>query len=884
MRTEGFRGALLSTLVIASLVALVISVSVSEVSVPKQPFILKLGKNENKVREENIVKVTEWRDSENKKPTLYHEIVVSPFKVELVYQSKFIRALTPGPSFEVFYVLVNSALYPFLENHLVRYAEDVAYGTCMSVSIFSGSWGAPENVRSFLKNGLCDNLVGALLIGNISAAWFEIENDHGEYGYKNFPTDLYYMDLTGTWIDSDNNGIFDNHVWDNIPDIYIGRLKADILNDNEITLLRGYFDKNHNYRTGNLILPRRALVYVDDDWYYWADEWSEDVGLVYETRTLVNDKEVTRALDYKQRLTQEYEWVSLFAHSSSWSHSFQYNNGQNWDSVSYSEIHLLDPKASFYNLYSCSAARYTESDYIGGWYIFANTYGLAVIGSTKIGSMLYFHDFYEPLSWGKNLGQSFKEWFTLHGWTSRDWFYGMVILGDPTLKVSYRVELRDENGNFVSGYDIIQPAIDSASPGYTIIVDPGTYEENLIVDVYNLTIRSSGGADETIVKTPNPGNSAFWVITDNVTIDGFTVKDVTNGGPKAGILVDNADNCNVLNNIAENNYYGILLQYSDNNRIYHNNLINNTNQAHDNGTNYWDDGYPSGGNYWSDYAGVDNYWGENQNIPGGDGIGDTPYDIPMGTNQDRYPLMNPVSKGVEVSILPSYQSAPPEATLAYTVTVTNTGNVIDNYDLSVGDNASWGPSVSPESLIVLPGTSDNAMLRVTVPENAVPSTEDSMTVTVTSQTDNTVSDNDLCMAHVLSPKAEFSLTTLYKVSLDVNLYLENGSKLVVKFYTYGDAFENENVFWSGTTPTHVEKNESVPHPEGIGVKKVRLNLTTDNTENVISTIASFVVRRDDLFGRIMAIKGEWPYASPDERNALFNEIMDIKGQWPYAPT
>jgi len=100
-------------------------------------------------------------------------------------------------------------------------------------------------------------------------------------------------------------------------------------------------------------------------------------------------------------------------------------------------------------------------------------------------------------------------------------------------------------------------------------------------------------------------------------------------------------NNTVINNTVENNDCGIGLTNSDNNYIYHNNLINNT--AFDFGSNYWDDGYPSGGNYWSDYAGLDNYRGENQDIPGSDGIGDTPYNISGGNNKDRYPLMFPYS-------------------------------------------------------------------------------------------------------------------------------------------------------------------------------------------------------------------------------------------------
>ena len=137
-----------------------------------------------------------------------------------------------------------------------------------------------------------------------------------------------------------------------------------------------------------------------------------------------------------------------------------------------------------------------------------------------------------------------------------------------------------------------------------------------------------------------------------------------------------------------------------------------------------------------------------------------------------------------------------------------------------------------------------------------------------------------------SGTAVISLLDLYTLNVEKILDLNLGSKLVVKFYTYTDAFENENVIDNFTTPPtwHVEENENARHPEGIGTKKARLDLTTDNTEDVISTIATFVATKDVLFARIRAIKGRWPYASPSEKDNLFAEIRGIKGQWPYAPT
>jgi parallel beta-helix repeat protein len=88
----------------------------------------------------------------------------------------------------------------------------------------------------------------------------------------------------------------------------------------------------------------------------------------------------------------------------------------------------------------------------------------------------------------------------------------------------------------------------------------------------------------------------------------------------------------IRNNVLRNNVNGVYIYQSNvtNNRIYHNDFIDNTVQATDSyGTNIWDNGYPSGGNYWKDYTGED---------LNNDGIGDTPYSF--ANKQDNYPLMN----------------------------------------------------------------------------------------------------------------------------------------------------------------------------------------------------------------------------------------------------
>ena len=128
-----------------------------------------------------------------------------------------------------------------------------------------------------------------------------------------------------------------------------------------------------------------------------------------------------------------------------------------------------------------------------------------------------------------------------------------------------------------------------------------------------------------------------------------------------GIQLGFCDNNTIVNNsLDSNNWYGAWLYGSYDNLICSNNFDNNTFQAFDhNGANRWNNSYPEGGNYWNDYTGSDNFNGPGQDIAGGDGIGDLPYNDTTGqgiaggsSSEDKFPLMSPVYIGDYIPHLP----------------------------------------------------------------------------------------------------------------------------------------------------------------------------------------------------------------------------------------
>jgi parallel beta-helix repeat protein len=108
------------------------------------------------------------------------------------------------------------------------------------------------------------------------------------------------------------------------------------------------------------------------------------------------------------------------------------------------------------------------------------------------------------------------------------------------------------------------------------------------------------------------------------------------GCSETGVELSWCINNSVFENTISNNNYGLEIWSSHSNQIYHNNFINNKINAYATKANP-DDEFDNTwyadekGNYWSDYTGLD---------LDDDLIGDTPYDIPNGEeNQDYYPLM-----------------------------------------------------------------------------------------------------------------------------------------------------------------------------------------------------------------------------------------------------
>jgi len=226
--------------------------------------------------------------------------------------------------------------------------------------------------------------------------------------------------------------------------------------------------------------------------------------------------------------------------------------------------------------------------------------------------------------------------------------------------------------------------IDSAEIGHVIYAH-GTSGNEITVHISGFKIQDANGLgyDCIALSYVNDGtiNNNILKYSDNSngiqldhcignTINGNQITDNGGAGISLTLSTNNIIHTNVIqsnqkgiyvylssnnnqiysNTISDSNQYGAYVRQSINNKFYLNDFTNNEQNAQDANNNEWDNGYPSGGNSWDDYEGIDEFSGQNQDDPGSDELGDIPYDIPGGNNQDRYPLGEFVNQDPEAYI------------------------------------------------------------------------------------------------------------------------------------------------------------------------------------------------------------------------------------------
>lgn len=321
-------------------------------------------------------------------------------------------------------LVVDIELSPSLDNVIDQYVYDLSNMGC-TVNIFYWQNGTALDLKDILINYYEEkNIDGAFFIGDLPTSWYEL---WGFGQQEEFPCDLFFMDLDAEWQDTDNDGIFDYHSTLGL-DIYVSRIAGTSKE------LEQYFEKVHMYRMNELNLDGGAYIFKDNDWASFNKGSNFELDKIFNSIKIVESLTDSIRPNYISELTNSgatfiYQWIHSYPPILAIEDQGTYEYLNTIDITSYNF------KGLFFNLFNCSASRFTEEN-IAMSYLVKTNYGLATIGSTKVGANYYPDVFHKVLSENGTWGEAFKAWYNTFGITDDKWFMGMVILGDPTLVVS----------------------------------------------------------------------------------------------------------------------------------------------------------------------------------------------------------------------------------------------------------------------------------------------------------------------------------------------------------------------------------------------------------------------------------------------------------------
>jgi hypothetical protein len=372
-------------------------------------------------------------------------------------------------------VVVEDGLYPSIKTKLQRLIAGLqAEGWTVLLNRFGA--GTPQNLRSYFRTRSREitkgGLAGALLIGDIPYVIYELNQtwDGTYYEYEDFPCDLFYMDVDGSWSDAKTDGVvqpgngkYDTRSGDIGLEIWVGRMRTANLSclGAEAAVLNNYFEKDLAYRAGKLVTAPAALVYNDDDWGGMATGDQTNMKKILSNAPAVGDAEATTAADYKtRRLPANLEFIATRSHGWPGGHGYYRNSKADFESVVCGDYQTINPKALFYSFFVCSGCDFAVPDNLGGVAAFNKQSGLLAYGSTKTGGIWADGLFFDTLAAGGSFGAAFVAWFNKvqadYASLVARWWYGMVLIGDASLRPSV----------WVSG--TIKTETGAAAPGVTV--------------------------------------------------------------------------------------------------------------------------------------------------------------------------------------------------------------------------------------------------------------------------------------------------------------------------------------------------------------------------------------------------------------------------------
>jgi hypothetical protein len=403
------------------------------------------------------------------------------------------------------HVIVDERLAAPLQEELARFESDlVREGYTVEIESLPAASSMPPDIKAAIRARWqrTPSLSGVILVGGFAAPLFNKPARQGDPYWHDHLADFYYMDVDGVWRDTDGDGVLDRHAafdgnavlralsWVSeraLPildrrkaEFWVSRIRADTLGQlgDEMSLYRGYFSRNHAYRSGEgPPLPPRAFLVAGSR--QSISGWGARPQKLFE-EVEISECTADGSTKVRQHLADPTGWTLgiIGSFSGPQVHKFHVAEQGGYDDTWFSsregraliaeysllehapwdltsrEVARLAPRVAFYHVLSSETGRHDVEGYLGGAYLFFGE-GLVVIAGTQHSGAIGVPVFYEYLTEGGSLGDAWRraiDWSLDNAgdslvlkwcdseepWDPSADPYKAVLLGDGTLRLPVR--------------------------------------------------------------------------------------------------------------------------------------------------------------------------------------------------------------------------------------------------------------------------------------------------------------------------------------------------------------------------------------------------------------------------------------------------------------
>ena len=296
---------------------------------------------------------------------------------------------------DVVAIIIDRTVYDEVKKEFDTYVRDVSLRFPVELVVLKDrNWESvsPDEIRAELQRLYKEKgIVGAVLVGQIPYTFWERSVDSHFTGINT----LYYQELDGEFIDEDSDGRYEKINWgpNPGPELWVFWMRPP--QKDSVRYLKKFLAKCHDFYTGKIRVPYRAMLYAETDYSHMYRDMIEPLIENYGTDNIVvgswkfdaNPRETPTLSSLESK---GYESMTMNSHAYCMIHANIRTRHQ--DVLRYGGVLTM--------IYGCHTAAFDEAptDNLTQGYVFRTKCGMAAGGT----------------SWGAGIPPWKEEWLYRH--------------------------------------------------------------------------------------------------------------------------------------------------------------------------------------------------------------------------------------------------------------------------------------------------------------------------------------------------------------------------------------------------------------------------------------------------------------------------------------